>query len=75
VVVPAREYKPGADLLGGGTLILADAAGHLAVCESGHRRSGFVAAQEGYRHIDFRLAEDQLRILLDHASVPICWKM
>lgn len=34
--------------MGGGTLILADASGHLAVCESGHQRSGFVETRQGF---------------------------
>jgi hypothetical protein len=39
--------------MGGGTLVLADARGELAVCESGHRRSGYlqstatVSAEDG----------------------------
>ena len=44
----ALDYLHSVQHMGGGTLILADAAGHLAVCESGHRRSGFVAVQGGH---------------------------
>lgn len=44
----ALEYLRSVQHMGGGTIILADAHGHLAVCESGHRRSGYVAAHEGH---------------------------
>ena len=34
--------------MGGGTLILADMAGHLAVCESGHQHCGYVERRRGF---------------------------
>jgi hypothetical protein len=43
----ALDYLSSVQHMGGGTLILADASGHLAVCESGQRCSGYVAAHGG----------------------------
>lgn len=40
----ALEYLRSVPHMGAGTLILADACGHLAVCESGHSRCGYVEA-------------------------------
>jgi isopenicillin-N N-acyltransferase like protein len=40
----ALAYLRSVQHMGGGTLLLADRAGHLALCESGHRESGFVEA-------------------------------
>lgn len=43
----ALVYLHSVQHMGGGTLLLADRAGHLALCESGHRQSGFVEATGG----------------------------
>jgi hypothetical protein len=43
----ALVYLRSVQHMGGGTLLLADRAGHLALCESGHRESGFVEAADG----------------------------
>jgi hypothetical protein len=43
----ALAYLCSVQHMGGGTLLLADRAGHLALCESGHRESGFVEALNG----------------------------
>jgi hypothetical protein len=43
----ALVYLHSVQHMGGGTLLLADRAGHLALCESGHRESGFVEALDG----------------------------
>jgi hypothetical protein len=43
----ALVYLRSMQHMGGGTLLLADRAGHLALCESGHRESGFVEALGG----------------------------
>lgn len=43
----ALDYLRSAQHMGAGTLILADARGHLAVCESGHRRSGYRESRYG----------------------------
>lgn len=43
----ALVYLHSVQHMGGGTLLLADRAGHLALCESGHRESGFVEALNG----------------------------
>ncbi len=44
----ALDYLRTVQHMGGGTLILVDAAGHLAVCESGHHRCGFIVANGGW---------------------------
>ncbi len=43
----ALVYLRSVQHMGGGTLLLADRTGHLALCESGHRESGFVEALNG----------------------------
>lgn len=43
----ALAYLRSVQHMGGGTLLLADRAGHLALCESGHSESGFVEATGG----------------------------
>lgn len=43
----ALVYLHSVQHMGGGTLLLADRTGHLALCESGHRASGFVDAHGG----------------------------
>jgi hypothetical protein len=43
----ALDYLREAPHMGAGTLILADAHGHLALCESGHRRCGYLEAGPG----------------------------
>ena len=43
----ALVYLRSVQHMGGGTLLLADRAGHLALCESGHRESGFAEALDG----------------------------
>ncbi|MCZ7575177.1 MAG: C45 family peptidase [Ardenticatenaceae bacterium] len=47
-VPAALDYLRGVTHMGGGTMILADAEGHLAVCESGHRSSGYIARSDGW---------------------------
>lgn len=44
----ALDYLRSATHMGGGTITLADATGHLAVCESGHQQHGYRTCQEGY---------------------------
>lgn len=44
----ALSYLRNVRHMGGGTLILADAGGELAVWESGHRQSGFVVSSGGW---------------------------
>jgi hypothetical protein len=44
----ALDYLGSVTHMGGGTIMLADALGQLAVWESGHRQSDHRAAQEGY---------------------------
>lgn len=47
-VPAALDYLRGATHMGGGTIIMADEDGRLAVCESGHRSSGYVVHNEGW---------------------------
>ena len=42
------DYLRSVPHMGGGTLILADRSGHLAVCESGHTASGWVECRQGF---------------------------
>lgn len=46
-IASALDYLRSVQHMGAGTLILADAAGQLAVCESGHRRCGYLQAGPG----------------------------
>jgi len=43
----ALDYLRSVQHMGAGTLMLADARGHLALCESGHRRSGYRESRDG----------------------------
>lgn len=44
----ALDYLKSVTHMGGGTILLADATGQLAVCESGHRQHGYRASREDY---------------------------
>lgn len=47
-VLAGLDYLASVQHMGGGTVILADAGGHLAVWESGYHRSGRIEAHRGF---------------------------